>query len=89
MDTQAADLNNLRQLIGRHVRYQQQLYEIVEVLNDGPSLALKVLDIECILQTDQYHQGGRWVPEVITLQVLADDKQSLSEAYQALQFIAT
>lgn len=62
------DLRNiyLRKLIGGRARYHDEIYEIIEVLEDGPALVLQNYDHKTI-QADQHGEAHRRVPETVTL----------------------
>ncbi len=54
----------LRQLIGGRARYQGRVYEIVEVLEDGPALVLQS-DADNTIQADQLGEAHRRVPQTV------------------------
>lgn len=64
------DLRNiyLRKLIGGRARYQGELYEIIEVLEDEPALVLQNCEHKTI-QADQHGEAHRRVPETVTLKL--------------------
>ena len=58
---------HLSSLIGRRARYQGELYEILEILEDDPpSLVLQNCS-HTTIQADQHGDAHRRVPEVVTL----------------------
>ncbi len=61
-----ADLRNLflRKLIGGRARYLGQVYQIVEVLEDGPTLILQN-DGGNTIQADQLGEAHRRVPQAV------------------------
>ncbi len=64
----------LRGLIGKQARYHGRVYEIIEVLDDVPSLVLRDCSHHTIIQADQHGEAHRRVPPTLTLPVpLADD----------------
>jgi hypothetical protein len=63
---------HLLTLIGRQVSYHQQQCEIIEVL-DGCQLVLQVLDKGSNIQSTQYGEGHRTVPQTHTLNVFDAD----------------
>lgn len=79
-------LDQLRQMIGLHVRYQGQRWQVVEVLEDGPSLVLENRG-PCpnIIQPDQYGEGHRRAPEILTVPVLSPDHRELHAHFLALE----
>ena len=73
-------LDQLRKMIGDKVSYQGLDYQIIEVLDDGPSVVLRSLSTRD-MQMDQYEESARRVPEVVTVPVLTHDQASLSQAF--------
>ena len=63
-----ASLRNvfLRKLIGGRARHQGRVYEIVEVLEDGPALVLQS-DDDNTIQADQLGEAHRRVPQTIEI----------------------
>lgn len=59
----------MRNLIGIRVRYQGTVYEIIEVLDDGPSLVLQDYENHTTIQADQYGEAHRRVPPTLTLTI--------------------
>ncbi len=67
---------SLRQLIGRRARYQGARYEIIEILEDGPSLVLQECGNHTIIQADQLGEAHRRVPPTLTLTVPVIEKDA-------------
>ncbi|QKT04854.1 hypothetical protein HUS23_14055 [Ectothiorhodospiraceae bacterium 2226] len=63
------DLNpaRLRILIGRRVRHQGQDCQIIEVLDDGPTLILQGDD--AVIQANRFGEAHRRVPHTYTVPV--------------------
>ncbi len=59
----------LRKLIGRQARYHGVKYEIIEVLEDGPSLVLEDCENHKTIQADQHGEAHRRVPQTVTLHI--------------------
>lgn len=57
----------LRSLIGRRARYQGQLYEILEVLQDEPPALVLQNCSHTTIQADQHGEAHRRVPETVTI----------------------
>jgi len=57
----------LRNLIGRQVLYHGVRYEIIEVLEEGPSLVLEDCEDHKTIQADQHGEAHRRVPQTVTL----------------------
>lgn len=78
-----ADLDHLRSLIGRQVRYAGEPYRVADVLPEGPSLVLEHQDLDRI-QDDLQGRAYRRVPQTLSLQLLNDEGQ-LSELVELLE----
>jgi len=59
----------LRKLIGGRARFHEVLYEIIEVLEDGPALVLQDCEDHTTIQADQHGEAHRRVPQTITLNI--------------------
>ena len=77
-------MEKLRCLIGQRVDHAGGHYEIVEVLEDGPSLILQPCDRHTVIQPDQHGEAHRRVLPAITIPVLSHDRNELSPAFLAL-----
>lgn len=62
-------IDHLRNLIGVRARYQGALFEIIEVLEDGPSLVLQDCERHTTIQADQHGEAHRRVPVTMTLSI--------------------
>jgi hypothetical protein len=69
MRSKKTNVSHLRDFIGTRARYQGSLYEIIEILEDGPSLVLQNCDEHTTIQADQLGEAHRRVPETMTLPV--------------------
>jgi len=78
-----ADLDHLRSLIGRRVRYAGEPYRIADVLPEGPSLVLEHQALDRI-QDDLQGRAYRRVPQTLGLRLL-DDEGALSELLELLE----
>jgi len=65
-----SDIAGLRDSIGRRVRFQDVIFEIIEILEDGPSLVLQNCESHTSIQADQHGEAHRRVPQTTTLPVL-------------------
>ena len=83
MNDGSFSLKQLRQLIGARVRYLEDLWQVVEILDDGPALVLESLQRRD-LQHNQYGEGHRRVPRRLSVPVLGHDQQSLNPEFLAL-----
>jgi hypothetical protein len=77
-------LEQLRGMIGQKVRYEGVRCQVIEVLEDGPSLVL--IDVgEDGIQIDQYGNPRRRVPQNYTVPVLSAAADGLHPAFLALE----
>jgi hypothetical protein len=81
------NIEQLRNMIGTKLMHQGICCQVVEVLEDGPSLVLVSIDDEDEIQTDQYGNPMRRVPQNFTVPVLTQDRTSIHPAYLALDLI--
>ena len=77
-------LKQLRQMIGVQVRYRDCLWQVIEVLEDGPSLVLECVAPTKVLQPDQYGEGYRRVPQRTSIPVLTRDRRELHPEFLEL-----
>ena len=73
-------------MIGVRLHYQGIPCQVVEVLEDGPSIVLVSID-EDNIQADQFGNPKRKVPQIYTIPVLSADGQSIHPAYLSLDLI--
>lgn len=79
-------IEQLREMIGVQVWHDGMRCEILEVLEDGPSLILVSVDSDT-LQSDQFGNPSRRVPQTHTVPVLTSDGTALHPAFLALDLI--
>ncbi len=60
-------LEQLRDLIGQRIHYQGLDCQIIEVLEDGPSVVLQECTADTVIQDDQYGEGHRRVAPTFTI----------------------
>jgi hypothetical protein len=77
-------LECLRQLIGRRVRSGKDLFTIVDVLDEGPSVVLESEARERAIQVNQHGNPSRRGRNTLTLPVLSDDGKRWNPALQEL-----
>lgn len=77
-------LEQLRGMIGLQVCHQGGRYQIIEVLEDGPSLVLESRQHDTAQQADQYGEPGRWVARTHTVPVLSAERDALHPSFLAL-----
>ncbi len=64
------EIEGLRDSIGQRVRFRDVIFEIIEILEDGPSFVLQDCEKHTSIQPDQHGEAHRRVPQTITLPVL-------------------
>lgn len=78
-------LEQLRGMIGIKLRHNNKDCQVVEVLEDGPSLVLQTF--ESNIQQDQHGTAHRRTPETFCISVLSKDKRELNEQFLSLDLI--
>lgn len=78
-------LNQLRGMIGIKLYHNNKACQVIEVLEDGPSLVLQYFENN--IQNNQHGDAHRRVPETFCLPVLSNNKKELSEIFLALDLI--
>ncbi len=84
MTNKLINTTNLRKLIGQKVEHNGQQCQVIEVLEDGPALILKILDRQSNIKADAHGEAHRKVPTTITLPVFDGDGDSFSPDFNAL-----
>jgi hypothetical protein len=59
--------HHLHRLIGARARYQNQLYEVLEILEDDPPALVLQNMHHTTIQPDQHGEAHRRVPETVTV----------------------
>lgn len=62
-------IDQLHHLIGVQVRYQGVRCQVVEILEDGPTLVLQDMEQHTSIQPDQLGEANRRVPTTFTVPV--------------------
>lgn len=76
-----SDIAVLRDSIGQRVRFHNVVFEIIEILEDGPSFVLQDCESHTSIQPDQHGEAHRRVPQTMTLPVqVTKDGQLDSDA---------
>jgi hypothetical protein len=78
-------LHQLRGMIGLHVVHNGIRCQIIEVLEDGPSIVLQSLTSGGTIQSNQHGDATRRVTETYTIPVLTRDKTEIHPLYLALE----
>lgn len=76
-------LTRLRTLIGRSLVYNGRDCVVMDVLEDGPQLVLRVRD-GLVIQADQWGDAHRRTPESFSVDVYNRDGQQLNPGLVAL-----
>ncbi len=71
-------VEELRDLIGLRVKHQGSHWEIIEVLEDGPSLVLQDCEHHTVIQPDQHGEAHRRVPTTLTIPIFDRESRELS-----------
>lgn len=79
-------LDQLRRMIGVKVRYELRAWQVIEVLEDGPSLVLESLR-DKVIQGDKFGDGQRRTAEYLTIPVLSADQTELHPEFLALDLL--
>ncbi len=77
-------LDQLRRMIGVKVRYEGAFWQVIEVLEDGPSLVLESIQAPKVIQADKFGDGHRRTAEYLTVPVLTPDCRELHPQFLAL-----
>ncbi|NIP71661.1 MAG: hypothetical protein GWO16_00880 [Gammaproteobacteria bacterium] len=77
-------LEQLRRMIGSRVRHQGLVCEIIEILEDGPSLVLSCGE-NPVIQSDQYGNPTRRGPRISTVPVTDADGRGMHPSFLALE----
>lgn len=86
MNTITVTMEQLRDMIGVQVRHEGTRCEVFEVLEDGPSLVLVRADGDT-MQSDQFGNPHRRVPQTHAVPVLTGDGSALHPAFLALDLV--
>lgn len=79
-------IDQLRDMIGVQVWHEGRRCEVLEVLEDGPSLILVSIESDTI-QPDQFGNPTRRVPQTHAVPVLNHDGSGLHPIFLALDLI--
>jgi len=79
-------LEQLRGMIGINLYHNQRPCQVIEVLEDGPSLVIQFFEND--IQENQHGEAHRKVPETQCIPVLSNDKTQLSEFFLSLDLMA-
>ena len=80
-------LDQLRSMIGLRLMHQGTACQVIEVLEDGPSLVLQSLNEAPTIQPNQHGEATRRTPVTYTIPVLNHEKTELHPQFLALDLI--
>jgi hypothetical protein len=80
-------LDQLRSMIGLRLMHQGIACQVIEVLEDGPSLVLQSSHEKPAIQANQHGEANRRTPVTYTIPVLNHDKTELHPQFLALDLI--
>ena len=78
-------IEQLRGMIGVKLCHNNQPCQVVEVLENGPSLVLQYFENN--IQNNQYGDAHRRAPETLCIPVLSEDKKELHNMFLMLNLI--
>ena len=77
-------LDKLRSLIGVKVEHNGIVCEVIEILEDGPSLILQDCELHPIIQPDQHGEAHRRVPTTRTIPIYSPDGSEFTHHFLEL-----
>jgi len=83
-----SDIESLRSAIGQHVRFHNVVFEIIEILEDGPSFVLQDCEEHTSIQPDQHGEAHRRVPQTMTLPILMTADGALDPDSMGIELLA-
>ncbi len=81
-------LDQLRGMIGLHLVHQGTSCQVIEVLEDGPSLVLQSIHESPTIQPNQHGEAQRRTPVTYTVPVLNNERNELHPQFLALDLIS-
>ncbi len=87
METLPISLAQLQGMIGLRLRWRDLDYEIVEVLEDGPSLVAQSFTTSTAIQSDVHGRARREVQQVVVIPVLNSDKTLLHPEFLEIELL--
>ncbi|MDH5601844.1 MAG: hypothetical protein OEY78_11135 [Gammaproteobacteria bacterium] len=78
-------LEQLRGMIGIKLYHNNRACQVIEVLEDGPSIVIQYF--EDGIQENQHGEAHRKVPETLCIPVLSSNKSQLSDIFLSLDLI--
>ncbi|MHB1175080.1 MAG: hypothetical protein ACYCZJ_08150 [Sulfuriferula sp.] len=87
MEALPISLAQLQGMIGMRLRWRDLDYEIVEVLEDGPSLVAQSFAASTAIQSDVHGRARREVQQVVVIPVLNSDKTLLHPEFLEIELL--
>jgi hypothetical protein len=81
MDNMHSALQQLRDLVGLEVRHQGDLYLVIDVIEDGPSLVLQDCQQPVTLQNDAFGDGLCPVPHTLVLPLWQGESDEINPEF--------
>jgi len=78
-------LSQLRGMIGVKLIYNNRPCQVIEVIENSPSLILQFMDKD--IQNNQFGNAHRFVPETCCIPVLSENNSELSPLFLSLDLL--
>ncbi len=78
------NIEQLRKLIGARVDHEGVRCEIIEILEDHPTLILQDCELHPVIQTDQHGEPHRRVPTTRTVAIFSQESGDFTSAFLEL-----
>lgn len=88
MNRNQTGTHQLHGLIGARARYQNELYEILEILEDDPPSLVLQNCRQTTIQADQHGEAHRRVPETVTIPLTMKHGGDIDFAGMELELLA-
>ncbi|MES2365486.1 MAG: hypothetical protein V4563_06310 [Pseudomonadota bacterium] len=87
MEALPISLTQLQGMIGMRLRWRDDDYDIVEVLEDGPSLVAQSATTDTSIQGDVHGRARREVQQVVVIPVLNANKTLLHPEFLEIELL--
>ncbi len=87
MEALPISLAQLQGMIGTRLRWRDEDYNVVEVLEDGPSLVAQSTTTGTRIQSDVHGRARREVQQVVIIPVLTTDKTLLHPEFLEIELL--
>ncbi|MHB1246066.1 MAG: hypothetical protein ACYCY1_02250 [Sulfuriferula sp.] len=87
MEVLPISLAQLQGMIGMRLRWRDDDYDIVEVLEDGPSLVAQSAATDTSIQSDVHGRARREVQHVVVIPVLNSDRTLLHPEFLEIELL--